>query len=156
MSTKGDTMKNQLATTYTANAYTHDYILTFNVDGFFYAYETHMNADELANVAKLDKASRGNGYSIRFRPTNAEKRTFVRNGAVRLMSTQAFNALYNGHKYNRGETAEMIVTEQMFGQTWEKDSVPFNMGADIYTDEHAYQHKHEGATFCNELQLARL
>ena len=149
-------MKNQLAKTYTDKAYTHDYILTFNVDGFFYAYECNMNADELANVVKLDKASRGNGYSIRFRPTNAEKRTFVRKGAQRLMSTKAFTALFNGHKYNRGETAEMIVTEQMFGQTWEKDSVPFNEGADIYTDTKAYQHKHEGATFCNEVQLARL
>jgi len=149
-------MKNQLAKTYSEKAYTHDYILTFNVDGFFYAYVCRMDANELANVAKLDKASRGNGYSIRFRPTNAEKRAFVRKGAQRLMSTEAFTALFNSHKYNRGETAEMIVTEQMFGQTWEKDSVPFNEGADIYTDDKAYQHKHEGATFCNELQLARM
>ena len=149
-------MKHQLATTYTANAYTHEYILTFNVDGFFYAYEQHMNADELANIAKLDKASRGNGYSLRFRPTNSEKRELVKRGAVRIMSTAAFTALFESHKYNRGETAEMIVTEQMFGQTWVKDSVPFNEGADIYTDTNAYQHKHEGATFCNEMQLARL
>lgn len=149
-------MKNQLAKAYSDKAYTHDYILTFNVDGFFYAYECNMDANELANVAKLDKASRGNGYSIRFRPTNAEKRAFVRNGAKRLMSTEAFTALFNSHKYNRGETAEMIVTEQMFGQTWEKDSVPFNEGADVITDNMAYQHKHEGATFCNELQLARM
>ena len=149
-------MKKQLATTYTANAYTHDYVLTFNVDGYFWAYVVTMNADELANVAKLDKASRGNGYSIRFRPTTSEKRAFVRNGAQKLMSTAAFTALIESHKYNRGETAEMIVTEQMFGQTWEKDSVPFNEGADIYTDTNAYQHKHEGATFCNEMQLARM
>ena len=149
-------MKKQLAKSYTANAYTHEYVLTFNVDGFFYAYVVTMDADELANVAKLDKASRNGGYSIRFRPTNAEKRAFVRNGAQRIMSTTMFNELFNGHKYNRGETAEMIVTEQMFGQTWEKDSVPFNEGADIYTDEHAYQHKHEGATFCNERTLANL
>jgi hypothetical protein len=153
---KGEAMKNQLANAYTANAFTHDYILTFNVDGFLYAYEQHMNADELASVAKLDKASRGNGYSLRFRPTNSEKRELVRKGAKRLMSTAAFIGLYKSHKYNRGETAEMIVTEQMFGQTWEKDSVPFNQGADIYTDDKAYQHKHEGATFCNEGQLARL
>ena len=149
-------MKKQLATAYTANAYTHDYILTFNVDGFFWAYECHMNADELADIAKLDKASRGNGYSIRFRPNNAQKRELVKKGAQKLMSTAAFTALFESHKYNRGETAEMIVTEQMFGQTWEKDSVPFNEGADVITDNMAYQHKHEGATFCNELQLARL
>ena len=148
-------MKKQLATTYTANAYTHDYILTFNVDGFFYAYVVTMNADKLANVAKLDKASRGNGYSIRFRPNNNEKRAMVKNGAVRLMSTQAFITLFESHKYNRGETAEMVVTEQMFNQTWEKDNVPFNEGADIYTDTMAYQHKHEGATFCNEMQLMK-
>lgn len=153
---KGEAMKNQLANAYTANAFTHDYILTFNVDGFLYAYEQHMGADELASVAKLDKASRGNGYSLRFRPTNSEKRELVRKGAKRLMSTAAFIGLYESHKYNRGETAEMVVTEQMFGQTWEKDSVPFNQGADIYTDDKAYQHKHEGATFCNEGQLARL
>ena len=149
-------MKQQLANTYSEKAYTHDYILTFNVDGFFYAYECNMNGEELANMVKLDKASRGNGHSIRFRPTNTEKRALVQNGAKRIMSTQAFNALFESHKYNRGETAEMIITEQLFGQTWEKDSVPFNEGADIYTDTNAYQHKHEGATFCNELQLARM
>jgi hypothetical protein len=149
-------MKNQMAHTYTDKTFTHDYIFTFNVDGFLWAYIVKLNADELANIAKLDKASRGNGYSLRFRPTNSEKRELVRKGAKRLMSTAAFIGLYESHKYNRGETAEMIVTEQMFGQTWEKDSVPFNEGADIYTDDKAYQHKHEGATFCNEAQLARL
>ena len=144
------------ATTYTNKAFTHDYVLTFNVDGGFYAYTCHMNTAELEAIAKLDKASRGNGYSLRFRPNNSLKRQLVKQGAKKLMSTQAFNALYQSHKYNRGETAEMIITEQVFGQTWEKDSVPFNEGADIYTDDKAYQHKHEGATFCNELQLARL
>ncbi len=149
-------VKQNLADGYTANAYTHDYVLTFNVDGGFYAYVIHMNAAELANLAKLDKASRGQGMSIRFRPTNAEKRELVNNGAQFIMSTSAFIALFESHKYNRGETAEKIVTEQLFGQTWEKDSVPFNEGADIYTDTMAYQHKHEGATFCNEGTLARL
>ena len=151
-------IKANLAELYTANAYTHDYILTFNVDGGFYAYTVNMNADELTSIAKVGRTSskRGGDYSIRFRPTNSEKRAMVANGAELIMSTKAFNALFESHKYNRGETAEMIVTEQMFGQVWEKDSVPFYEGADIYTDDKAYQHKHEGATFCHELQFARL
>lgn len=150
-------MLKHLTTEYTANTFTHDYDFTFNVDGGFYLFSVVCKtADELAHYAKLDRASRGQGYSIRFRPTNAAKREMVARGARLICSTDYYKDVCNASKYNRGEVAEMLITEQVYGQTWEKDSVPFNEGADIYTDTRAIQHKHEGATFTNERTLANL
>ena len=146
-------MLNNLTSRYDAATFTHDYALTFNYAGQFYLYEQTMHAAELAEIAKLDKASRGAGYSIRFRPTNAQKHELVKRGARVVCSTDYFKAVCDNSKYNRGEVAEMLITEMVYGQTWEKDSVPFNEGADIYTDERAIQHKHEGATFTNERTL---
>jgi hypothetical protein len=60
-----------------------------------------------------------------------------------------FAAECASNKYNKGENAERIVTERVFGETWVKDSVPFTDGADV---SH-YQVKFQGATFCTERQL---
>lgn len=150
-------MLKHLTTEYTANTFTHDYDFTFNVDGGFYLFSVECKtADELAEYAKLDKASRGQGYSIRFRPNNNQKRELVKRGARLVCSTDYFKNVCASSKYNRGEVAEMLITEMVYGQTWEKDSVPFNEGADIYTDTRAIQHKHEGATFTNEHSLYNL
>lgn len=150
------TIKNNLTKRYHEAAFTADYAFTFNYAGAFYLFETHLNANELAEIAKLDKASRGAGYSIRFRPTNAQKHELVKRGAIVVCSTEYFKTVCSDSKYNQGEVAEMLITEMVYEQTWEKDSVPFNEGADIYTDAKAIQHKHEGATFTNERTLHNL
>lgn len=151
------TMHNHLASTYQNYAYTHNYIFTFCYKGVVYAvtmFDVH--TAELMNITKVDKASRGAGYSLRFRPTNAIKQYLVAMGADVLCSVDYFNSLVKSHKYNKGETAEMLVTEQLFGQEWVKDSVPFTVAGDIEDNGIAYQHKHEGATFCNEKTLRNL
>ena len=48
-----------------------------------------------------------------------------------------------------------MVTE-FYGQTWEKDNVPFTEDGDITVDGIAYQIKFEKATFTNEKTLARM
>ena len=151
------TMHAHLTNTYQNHAYTHNYIFTFSYRGVVYAV-TMFDVDtaELMNITKIDKASRGAGYSLRFRPTNAIKQYLVAMGADTLCSVEYFNSLVKSHKYNKGETAEMLVTEQLFGQKWEKDSVPFTMAGDIEDNGIAFQHKHEGATFCNEKTLRNL
>ena len=145
-----------LVNRYDAATFTHDYAFTFNYAGSFYLFEDTMHADELTQMVKLDRASRGAGLSIRFRPTNRDKHELVNRGAVVVCSTDYFKAVCDSSKYNKGEVAEMLITEMVYGQTWEKDSVPFNEGADIYTDTKAIQHKHEGATFTNERTLHNL
>ena len=59
-------MKKFLIDTYIARAYTHLYILGFFADGA--VWRVVVTADQLDFVTKLDKASRGAGYSLRFKP----------------------------------------------------------------------------------------
>ena len=151
------TLHNHMTATYTRVAYTHHYIFTFVYAGVVYAVLVDMdNAADLMAITSISKASRGAGYALRFRPTNDIKRYLLAMGATVLCSKAYFDSLVKSSKYNKGEIAEMLVTEQLFGQKWEKDSVPFTQGGDIESDGIAYQHKHEGATFCNERSLRNL
>jgi hypothetical protein len=150
-------MHNYLASTYTNKAYTHNYIFTFTYCHVVYATVINdMDANALMTITKVDKASRGAGMALRFRPTNDIKRYLIAMGAQVLCSDKYFNEVFHSDKYNKGETAEKLVTEQMFGQEWVKDSVPFTAAGDIEVNGIAYQHKHEGATFCNEKTLRNL
>lgn len=152
--TKANVMKN-LVDFYTANAYTDNYIFGFTSAGMVYAV-TIMNADSvLPYVMKLDMASRGQGYSLRFKPDKAQKALLLSYGAQALCSAEYFEEVVADSKYNRGEVFEKMVTEQMFGQVWEKDNVPYTDGGDIEeADGTAYQVKFEKATFTNEKSMS--
>lgn len=154
--TTNTTLHAHMTNAYTNAAFTHHYIFTFAYAGMVYAVNATMNASDLMAITTIDKASRGAGYALRFRPTNDIKRYLIAMGATTLCSKAYFDSLVKSSKYNKGEVAEMLVTEQLFGQTWEKDSVPFTQGGDIESNGIAYQHKHEGATFCNEKSLRNL
>lgn len=146
------TLHNHLINTYNTKAFTHHYIYGFRFLGNVYiAYAT---AEDMPYLTKLDKASRGAGYSLRFKPTKAQK-TFLLQSAKVLCSEKYFNECYENSIYNRGEIFEKLVTE-MYGQTWVKDNVPFTMDGDLTVDGIAYQIKYEGATFCTEKSLANL
>ena len=147
----------KLAGDYSNHAYTHNYIFTFEFcDNIWALVLEDVNADKLMTLTKLDKASRGAGYALRFKPTKSDKAALLAMGAKVLCSKDYFEAVCDSNKYNKGENAEKMVTEQMFGQAWEKDSVPFTIAGDIEANGKAYQHKHQGATFCNEKTLASL
>ena len=148
-----ETMFNYLINEYNRLAYTHEYILGFAYKGVVYAVKT--NADVLPYILKLDKASRGAGYSIRFKPTVAQKIMLLGMGAEVVCSEEYFNAIVKATKYNNGEIFEKMETEKV-GQTWTKDSVPFTIDGDLTVDGVAYQIKYQGATFTNEKTLARL
>ena len=147
------TMHLNLATAYHANAYTNDYIFCFILDYKFYAVKMeNMNAATLVAISNVDRTSskRGGYASLRFRPTNAIKRAIVEMGNVVYKCTAAnFKAECESNKYNKGENAERLVTEHVFGETWVKDSVPFTDGADV----NHYQIKFQGATFATERQF---
>lgn len=142
-----------LANAYHANAYTNDYIFCFVLDYKFYAVKMeNMDVTTLVAISNVDRTSskRGGYAALRFRPTNAIKRAIVEMGNVVYKCTAAnFKAECESNKYNKGENAERLVTEKVFGETWVKDSVPFTDGADV---SH-YQIKFQGATFATERQL---
>lgn len=147
------TLFNHLINEYNRLAYTHEYIFGFAYKGVVYAIKT--NAEVLPYVLKLDKASRGAGYSIRFKPTNEQKLYLIALGAEVVCSEKYFLDLVANTPYNKGEVFEKMETEKV-GQTWTKDSVPFTIDGDLTVDGVAYQIKYQGATFTNEKTLAKL
>jgi hypothetical protein len=148
-----ETMFNYLINEYNRLAYTHEYILGFAYKGVVYAVKTH--ADVLPYILKLDKASRGAGYALRFKPNKAVKTLLLSKGAEVLCSEKLFDELCASSKYNKGEIFEKLVTE-LNGQEWEKDNVPFTDDGDLTVDGIAWQIKFEKATFINEKQMLRM
>ena len=137
---------------YNAVAYTHQYIWGFICNGNVYMAIT--DSTYMAHVCKLDKASRGAGYALRFCP-NVQQKMALMPKAELICSKKFFEETVAACKYNKGEVFEKMVTEH-FGQVWEKDNVPFTKGGDITVDGMAYQIKFEKATFCNEKSIASL
>ena len=111
-------------------------------------------SEMMSFICKLDRASRGAGYALRFCP-NAEQKMALMPSAKILCSEKFFNEVCAESKYNKGEIFEKMVTEY-FGQVWTKDAVPFTEAGDIEVDGVAYQIKFQKATFCNEKSIANL
>lgn len=135
---------------YNKASYTHQYIFGFTFMGNVYMAYSH--ADMLSALLILDKASRGAGYSIRFKPNKGQKAVLLPNAEI-LCSVEFFEDMVANSKYNRGEIFEKLVTEK-FGQVWVKDNVPFTDDGDVTYKGVAYQIKFEKATFANEKSLA--
>ena len=147
------TLFNHLINEYNRLAYTHEYIFGFTYKGNVYTVKA--TSEVLPYVLKLDKASRGQGYALRFKPTNEQKLYLIAKGAEIVCSEKFFLELVAETKYNKGEVFEKLETEAV-GQTWKKDSVPFTIDGDLTVDGVAYQIKYQGATFTNEKTLAKL
>lgn len=137
---------------YNAVAYTHNYIWGFEYKGIVYMAIT--DASVMPFVCKLDKASRGAGYALRFCPKTEQKMLLMQSAQV-LCSVNYFESVKAECKYNKGEVFEKLVTE-FYGQEWTKDNVPFTVDGDLTVNGTAYQIKFEKATFCNEKSLANL
>lgn len=147
------TMYKSLIERYNRISYTHNYIFGFDFQGVIYAVTT--TAKNLPFVCVLDKASRGCGYALRFKPTKAQKTYLLSLGADAVCSVDYFNSVVAESKYNRGEIFEKMVTEKC-GQVWVKDNVPFTKAGDIEVNGKAFQIKFTKATFCNERSLEKL
>ena len=137
---------------YNSVAFTHHYIWGFEYKKMVYMATT--TAEIMPYICKLDKASRGAGYALRFCPNNQQKLALLPH-AEPLCSATYFADCVKNSKYNNGEIFEKLVTEK-FGQVWVKDNVPFTKDGDITVDGVAYQIKYQKATFCNEKSLANL
>jgi len=146
------TLFKMLIDAYNAVSYTHNYIFGFEYKKVIYM--ATVDSSVLPFVCKLDKASRGAGYSLRFCP-NAEQKLFLLPSAKPVCSADYFHQLVADSIYNNGEIFEMLVTES-FGQVWTKDNVPFTKGADVVGNGIPYQVKFQKATFCNEQSIRNL
>ena len=138
---------------YNSKAYTHEYVFGFTFENTVWAVK--VDSSFLPYILKLDKASRGAGFALRFCPNRQQKAMLLSLGAIALCSKDYFNAVCASNKYNKGENFEKLYTEHC-GQTWVKDNIPYTEAGDIEVDGVAYQVKFEKATFTNEKSLARM
>lgn len=146
-------LKEKMIKFYDGHAGAHSYIWGFALNGNVWMVKT--GNDELNNALKLDKASRGAGYALRFKPSKSVKVWLLSKGAEVLCSEDYFNEQVASSKYNRGEVFEKLVTEH-YGQTWVKDNIPFTEQGDINVNGEEIQIKYEKATFINEAQIERM
>ena len=147
-----ENIKAHMTAEYNRLAYTDKYIFGFSFADAIYM--TFVNADEIDNILTLDKASRGQGFALRFKPNKWQKAMLLKNAEI-ICSKHFFEDAVANCKYNRGEIFEKLVTEK-FGQNWVKDNISFTVAGDIEIDGIAYQIKFEKATFCNEKSLLNL
>ena len=148
-----EVIKKMLQDGYNNVAFTDQYIMVYQYKGtiYFTIADRHL----VDRVTCLDRASRGQGYSLRFKPNNSQKILLMTENCTPLCSVKFFDDMVTSTVYNRGEIAEKLVTEY-FGQEWVKDNIPFTEAGDIEVNGIAYQIKYEKATFINEKQMARM
>lgn len=147
------TLKNMMVRFYNGKSYTHNYIFGFRFSGN--VWFVIVTAELLPELLKLDKASRGAGYALRFKPNKEQKILLMSYGAKILCSEKYFDELTAESKYNKGEIFEKLITE-LNGQEWEKDNVPFTEDGDLTVNGIAYQIKFEKASFINEKQMHKM
>lgn len=155
---KAMTVKMFMIQKYDEKSYTHNYI--FGIVWKKQIVACVITSAVLDKVTTLDKASRGAGYSLRFKPNKAIRSYLLRNALAtfKVCTAEELERVAKeevGKQTNRGSAFEKLVTEY-FGQEWKKDSVPFTEAGDIEVNGKAYQIKFENATFCNEKQLRGL
>lgn len=148
-------MMKMLLDEYNSLAFTHNYIMGYTDRGNVYA--SFCNANLLPYVCCLDKvaSNRKGGYSLRFKPTKAQKELLKTEKTIILGSVDSFENEVANSIYNRGEIFEKWVTEY-HKQEWIKDNVPFTKAGDIEIDTVPYQIKFQKATFCNEVSIRNL
>lgn len=139
---------------YNRLAFTHHYMVAFNWEHMVIV--AYISGSQLSNITTLDRASRGAGKSLRFKPTKAQKIYMLNKcETFTLCSVEDMANMAESSIYNKGEIIEKLITEK-FGQTWEKDNIPFTKDGDLTVNGIAYQIKYEKATFINEKQMVRM
>jgi len=144
--------RNEMINRYNALSAATAYIIGFVLGGMvYYTMSAHI-ADEFL---KLDRMSskRGGWAKIRVKLTSVDRKALVARGKAVLLGSAA---LLLDEKYNKGECFEKVITETLTGETWVKDSVPFNVAGDITLNGEQVQIKFDGAELTNEKTLMRI
>lgn len=132
------------------NYYTsaHCYIIGFVYKKMLYMVTTNSFLNHSYIKAERMSSKRGGWAKLRFRPTNADKEEFIRNGAVCIGSEDLLKVCKN-----KGHSFEKYVTENVAHTTWTADSIPFYVQGDVEINGVQIQVKFEGAEITNERTL---
>ena len=149
-------MKKNLIECYHSHAFTHEYIFGAAVHGTVYMVKNTCNISDKEHSLTTQTASRGQGQTLKFAPTTAQKVELIADGeALPLCSASYLESLVANSKYNRGQMFEKLVTE-FYGQSWKADNIPFTQAGDIEIAGKPYQIKYQKASFLSEGQMLRL
>ncbi len=146
-------LKKNMIEKYRSIAFTDNYIIGFTYNKN--VYYKFADGNSMEDFTSLDRASRGAGMSLRFRPTR-NMRAYMAISSEILCSKQYFDSLVNESKYNKGEIFEKLITEMVAGKVWEKDSVSFTKAGDVEINGKPFQIKFSNATITNEKTLHNL
>ena len=141
------TTKRTMIKHYKNHSAADSYILGFVENKMLYMVEI---AEIMPRFLTVEQASRNQGENLRLRIRKNLKEQLMKKNPVCLGSAEMLTA----EKYNKGELFEKAVTE-FFGQTWEKDNIPFWVQGDIEIEGKQIQIKLDGATLMNTKQIAR-
>ena len=95
---------NTMIERYNEKSFSHDYIFGYNLNGLIYV--SIVKKSVLPFVLKLDKASRGAGYALRFKPNKEQKMFLMSQNNFVLCSKKFFDESVENSKYNKGEIFE--------------------------------------------------
>jgi len=140
--------KQTLINTYRRYSVADSYILGFIVDHMLYMLEVDEIMPRFLNV---EEASRNQGENLRLRLKKAHRASLMKKNPICLGSADCLVA----DKYNKGEIFEKMVTEY-YGQTWQKDNVPFYVDGDINVNGRKIQIKLDSATLMNTKQIKNI
>jgi hypothetical protein len=145
--------RNEMIARYNALAVATAYIVGFVLNGMLYYTMFEHIAD---NFLKFDRMSskRGGWAKIRVKLSSADRKALVACGQAIMIGSA--DLLDTEDKYNKGERFERIITETLTGETWVKDSIPFNVAGDITLNGEEVQIKFDGAELTNERTLMRM
>ena len=139
-------MMNLLIAAYIALTAAHEYWFGFTLNHKVYVV-TGMTFADLRPFLKIEKAaaSKGGHSKIRIKARVGELAELLPRAT--LLGREE---ILTDEKWNTGIKFEQIVTEQIAGQEWVRDSVPFWVAGDIELNGTQIQVKFNGAELTNE------
>lgn len=136
---------------YAKHAKAHKYLYGFVRNGLVYWFI----ADSFVEYVRLDKASRGAGYSLRVKISAAQRKKAIQTGEAKVLCTKA-EMLEKKGSLNWGECFEKLITE-MYGKVYVRNRIGFDVAGDININGEEVQIKFENrATYANEKRLKKL
>ena len=145
--------RNEMIARYNALAVATAYIVGFVLNGILYYTMSEHIADDFLKFDRMS-SKRGGWAKIRVKLTSADRKALVACGKAIMVGSA--DLLDTNDKYNKGERFERIITETLTGETWVKDSIPFNVAGDITLNGEQVQIKFDGAELTNERTLMRM
>ncbi len=145
--------RNEMIARYNALAVATAYIVGFVLNGMLYYTMSEHIADSFLKFDRMS-SKRGGWAKIRVKLSSADRKALVACGKAIMIGSA--DLLDTEDKYNKGERFERIITETLTGETWVKDSIPFNVAGDITLNGEEVQIKFDGAELTNERTLMRM